>query len=276
MAIREIPPEQQEMETAAVLVNNCLSCIELCKTGTFLANRKLGRKSTNILDQKEDLAESVSIMLQKLGTVVTKLAPEKKPETRSRPLKESSIGKAAPKSYPFLRSLLRRKNRSKSENRKIDKSKKLSFRARTKSERIIEIDSRDEQLGEMCNLVQNMCRNISHLVTQCFVPLVPVFDENIISVFENAWAGVFTFDATFYAFQNRSKVDPIIPKGMSYPTESDVLCLIKKLIGMLDTLFKIVPGTEPEIIQNLTECNRYLRELHPILKIAFVENVDEV
>lgn len=284
MAIREIPPEVREMEKGQVLVDNCRSCIELCKTGSFSADTNFAR----ISDQKENLAETFSTMLGQLGTVVGQIGPEIPLPVR-RPLKES--GNVEEKSFPILRSLLRR-NRKKSEKSGLIQKKK-SFRIRTKSTGSgpgngPEIVPREEKIGQICVLVQNLCSNIARMVATCFCP-VSGFPENtgskisgLTAVFENTWAGVFRFEADFYALQTGEKINPIIPKGMSAPTGSDVISLIKRLTGIFEKFLKILPEVEsaaPENAEsdprrNLAECNRYLRELIPILKSTFLQNAD--
>lgn len=298
MAIKEVSKEQQVIEHAQVLVDNCTSCIELCKNGTFITHRRICQKPLEIFEQRESLVQSLSVMIQQLGGIAIKFAPEVQAEniTVRRPLKESpevtnSSKNMDSKSYTFLRSFLRRK-RTKSESRKkSEKSgliqKKKSFRPRARSERsdVFEnVESRNEnlQLWKMCNLVQNLCTNIGHLVERSFSSNAFI-DENIISVFENTWAGVFNFEAKYEAFQNKQNISPTIPKGLSFPTESDVLCLIRRLTGIFEKVLSLKKldqnqndQTNQSLISNLTECHRYLRELHPILLQTFLENNEQL
>lgn len=279
---------------AGGLIANCQACIDVYKTGSFKTGVPEPTFQTEITENveqlKEELTSSLSKMIQQLGTVNTQIGTECSKLSNvvdrvppGRIFKETALKNSDVKVYPFLRSLLTRK-RSKSERSKLIVRTSGSFCKRRQSERIVEVDPKDEHIRILCNSVNILCGNISTLITHCFLPTTDTLsNRKVITLFENSWARVFSFEASLYAYEHKTyitKANTIIPKGMAYPTKNDIFCLMNRLTDIFGSIIKV--GTihksgatetfdkQYTLIQNLTECNRYIRVLLPVLHETFI------
>lgn len=172
------------------------------------------------------------------------------------------------------------RKRSKSERSKLIEKRRIGFRrVRRKSERSLELKPEENTLNMLCNTVDSFCFSLSTLISQCLMKS-STNRSKVISLFEATWANVFDFDALSYALENKTeKVESVSPRGLSYPTNSDIFSLVTRLSQITDTFIDSVKSVQPSTFKkedlkqstltNLAEFNKYLRGLTPLLRNIF-------